>query len=187
MDPRVDAKPFTCFNCRRPGHRMAQCAEPRSRLVCYNCGWLEVTMRTCPRCGPIHSGFLAEKKEAAAVSTVAPAAPAADSHVDAISPRVAEAAALSVEKMETAAADVLARKKKCRRAKKKKAQQPDVPLPPQPRTPPPPRITPCEASTSTGTPYERFCHSLRRLSPVTQTRLKAVWNGEHVCSSESSD
>ena len=38
VDPRVDAKPFTCFNCRRPRHRMAECAEPRVLLVCYNCG-----------------------------------------------------------------------------------------------------------------------------------------------------
>ena len=74
VDPQVDEKPFTCFNCRRPGHRMAECAELRTMLVCYNCGRLEVTMRTCPRCGPAHSGFMAERKEVTVVSAVAAAA-----------------------------------------------------------------------------------------------------------------
>ena len=186
VDPRVDAKPCTCFNCRRPGHRMAECAEPRTRAVCYNCGRLDVTMLTCPRCGPTYSGFLAQKKEAAAVSAVVSAAQATDSNADAISPRAVEAAALSIEQMDTTPADTPARKKKCRRSKKKKAQQPEVQLPSPSRTPPP-RIDPCEPSTSKGTTYERFCHSLSRLSPTTQDHLKAVWNGEHVCSSDSPD
>ena len=166
---------------------MVECAESRITLVCYNCGRLKVTMRTCPRFGPTHFGFLTEKKEAAVVSAIVSAAQAADSRVDAISPRTVEAAACSAEKMETTPADASARKKKCRRSKKKKAPRPVVPLPPTLRTPPPPQITPCEPSTSRGMTYERFCHSLRRLSPATQDRLKAVWNGEHVCSSDSSD
>ena len=160
---------------------MAECAEPRNMLVCYNCGRLEVTMRTCPRCGLTHSGFLAKKKEAAVVT----AAQASDSRVDIVPVRAVEAAACSVGKTETTPADTPARRKKCRRSKKK-AQQQVVPVPPPPRTPTPPRITQRESepSKSKGTTYERFCHSLRRLSPATQNRLNAVWNGEHVCSSD---
>ena len=104
-----------CFNCRRPGHRMAEYAEPRTMLVCYNCGRLEVTMRTCPCCGPTHSGFLTEKKEAAVVSS----AQASDSRVDLVPVRAVEAAACSVGKTETTPADTPARRKKCRRSKKK--------------------------------------------------------------------
>ena len=59
-------------------------------LVCYNCGRLEVKTRTCPRCGPTDSAFLAREKEVAAIS----AAQTAVSCAETISPRVMEGTTL---------------------------------------------------------------------------------------------
>lgn len=39
----------TCWNCSRPGHRSAQCRQPRTRH-CYRCGKPNVTIASCPGC-----------------------------------------------------------------------------------------------------------------------------------------
>ena len=120
VDSRVDAKPYTCFNCRLPGHRMAECGQPRNQLVCFNCGRLEVTIRSCPRCGPAHSALLAERKQTAATA----AAQTREACAGANSPRAMEIATLSVTSAKTASAEAPAnRRKKCRRAKKKRKSQ----------------------------------------------------------------
>ena len=71
LDLSVDPPPYVCFNCRRPGHGWAGCTQPRSTLLCFNCGRWGVTVRSCPRCATPHRAFLANKKEVAAVAAVA--------------------------------------------------------------------------------------------------------------------
>ena len=151
--------------------------QPRNQLVCFNCGRLEVTIRMCPRCGPTHSTFLAERKEAAATA----AAQTRELRTGANLPRVGQIATLSVAEAASAEAPAKGRKK-CRRSKKKsKTQQTTTPQSAASSQPP----AEPQPSTSRGTTFEKFCQSLKPRSP--RTRLRRVWKGEQVSSSELSD
>ncbi|KAF6213698.1 hypothetical protein GE061_011420 [Apolygus lucorum] len=46
-----DATPFTCFNCRKDGHRFRECSEPLGKF-CFRCGEREVYVWQCTRCNP---------------------------------------------------------------------------------------------------------------------------------------
>lgn len=46
----------TCWNCDQPGHRFQQCPQP-SKLLCFRCGKVGVTIRNCPVCsGNVNQG-----------------------------------------------------------------------------------------------------------------------------------
>lgn len=44
-----------CWNCRRPGHLMSQCQQPR-KIICHKCGTVGFTIRTCPECSQSGNG-----------------------------------------------------------------------------------------------------------------------------------
>ena len=119
---------------------------------------------------------------------------AAVSRTETISLQVIEGTTLYVVNAEAVATEKPVGKMKFRRAKKKKrADKETAPITldaQQSAPPPPPSLSvsdETESSTSGGTTYERFCRSLRRLSPRTQERLRNVWNGEQACSLNSFD
>jgi len=41
-----------CWNCRSLLHTYSDCTEPRRWPFCFGCGTRNVTVRSCPRCGP---------------------------------------------------------------------------------------------------------------------------------------
>lgn len=47
--PNTSRSPPVCWNCRRSGHRSADCREPPS-LHCRRCGTADTTSSNCPRC-----------------------------------------------------------------------------------------------------------------------------------------
>jgi len=49
-----DSKKFisqkTCFNCRKPGHKISECPDKKSETgICFNCGSQEHILRACPQ------------------------------------------------------------------------------------------------------------------------------------------
>lgn len=40
----------TCFNCRKPGHKISECPDKKSETgICFNCGSQEHILRACPQ------------------------------------------------------------------------------------------------------------------------------------------
>jgi hypothetical protein len=50
-EPWYPASPAGCWNCGSRIHRYSRCPRPRERLFCYACGFVNVSIRDCPRCG----------------------------------------------------------------------------------------------------------------------------------------
>lgn len=46
--------PGGCWNCLSELHAYPECDLPRMQSFCFGCGERDVTVRTCPRCGPTY-------------------------------------------------------------------------------------------------------------------------------------
>ena len=155
-----------------------------------------MTVRSCPRCATPHRAFLANKKEVAAVAGVAAKASAVPEQ------RPKSAPALRATEGATAEATEETGKRKRRRTRaKKKAKAPEgtteeqSPAPAAAKTSPPANAQPeraaqsptageAKASTSRGDPgqtsskgslFGQFCHSLRHLPPDVREKMMRMW------------
>lgn len=47
----------SCWNCKEPGHRAAQCPKPKGERYCFKCGNPGHTVRSCPKCSRNSGNF----------------------------------------------------------------------------------------------------------------------------------
>jgi len=52
VEAGAEAAQRGCWNCRSFLHTYSECAQPRRWPFCFGCGTRNVTVRTCPNCGP---------------------------------------------------------------------------------------------------------------------------------------
>jgi len=52
VEAGAEAAPQGCWNCRSLLHSYSECRESRRWPFCFGCGTRNVTVRTCPSCGP---------------------------------------------------------------------------------------------------------------------------------------
>jgi hypothetical protein len=47
----LPVSPAGCWNCGSRIHRYSRCPRPRERVFCFACGYINVSIKDCPRCG----------------------------------------------------------------------------------------------------------------------------------------
>jgi len=52
VEAGAEAAQQGCWNCRSLLHSYSGCPRPRRWAFCFGCGTRNVTVRTCPNCGP---------------------------------------------------------------------------------------------------------------------------------------